>query len=82
MRVLQEFVSRAGDRRFLRVSRISAEIATTHLKVVVADGQSAYAGSANITGAGLRGRNAELGVLLYGLNVALIDSLLDLYRSS
>jgi len=52
VRVLQEFVSRAGDRRFLRVSRISAEIATTHLKVVVADGQAAYAAAQTSRGRG------------------------------
>ena len=49
-----------------------------HLKVVTVDGSSAYVGSANFTGAALAGRNLELGVLVRGSGVALIDNVLDL----
>ena len=79
-RLLQEVVSAQRDVCQLRVSHVVPEIALAHLKVVTADGRTAYVGSANITGAGLRGRNAELGVLLQGPDVLLIDELLDLYR--
>jgi phosphatidylserine/phosphatidylglycerophosphate/cardiolipin synthase-like enzyme len=48
-----------------------------HLKVVSADGSSAYVGSANLTGAALRGRSLELGLLVRGPGVALIDNVLD-----
>jgi phosphatidylserine/phosphatidylglycerophosphate/cardiolipin synthase-like enzyme len=53
-----------------------------HLKVLVTDGSSGYIGSANITGAALAGRNLELGVLVRGRQVGIIDRVLDLYREA
>jgi phosphatidylserine/phosphatidylglycerophosphate/cardiolipin synthase-like enzyme len=53
----------------------------SHLKVMVVDASTAYIGSANITAAGLAGRNLELGVLVRGGRVDLIDRILDLYRA-
>lgn len=48
-----------------------------HLKVVTVDGRYAYVGSANLTAAGL-GANLEIGVLVTGPDVAVLDALLDL----
>jgi phosphatidylserine/phosphatidylglycerophosphate/cardiolipin synthase-like enzyme len=47
---------------------------------MVVDAKAAYIGSANITAAGLAGRNLELGVLVRGDQVAVIDKILDLYQ--
>jgi phosphatidylserine/phosphatidylglycerophosphate/cardiolipin synthase-like enzyme len=48
---------------------------------MVVDASTAYIGSANITAAGLAGRNLELGVLVRGARVDLIDRILDLYQA-
>ncbi len=48
-----------------------------HLKVVTVDGNYAYVGSANLTAAGL-GSNVEMGVLVTGPEVAVLDATLDL----
>ena len=62
------------------VSRLRHDAPWAHLKVMTSDATAAYIGSANITAAGLAGRNLELGVLVNGHNVAVIDQLLDDYR--
>lgn len=80
MFALRSTVAHAGDPGQLRVVQTAADAPWAHLKVVVADSRLAYIGSANITGAGLAGRNFELGVIVYGAEVAVIDRLLDLYR--
>lgn len=51
-----------------------------HLKVLTADSQAAYIGSANVTGAGIGGRNLELGVLVRGESVVLVERILDMFR--
>ncbi len=51
-----------------------------HLKVLTSDSNSAYIGSANVTGAGLGGRNLELGVLVRGASVLDIERILDIFR--
>lgn len=48
-----------------------------HLKVLTVDGAAAYVGSANLTRRGLSDGNLELGVLLRGNRVALVDAVLD-----
>ena len=50
-----------------------------HLKVMTVDGVAAYVGSANLTAAALEGRNLELGVLVHGKQVEVIDEFLDMY---
>ena len=50
-----------------------------HLKVMTGDGSVAYVGSANLTDAALAGRNLEIGVLVHGSQVQIVDSFLDLY---
>jgi phosphatidylserine/phosphatidylglycerophosphate/cardiolipin synthase-like enzyme len=64
----------------LRVVRATKDAPFAHLKVMVVDGATAYVGSANITAAGLAGRNLELGVVVYGAQVSVIDRILDLYQ--
>lgn len=77
---LQRSVRQEGDMSRLVITRTMPDAPWSHLKVVIADGSSAYIGSANITGAGLVGRNLELGVLVRGPNVAVVDRILNLYR--
>jgi phosphatidylserine/phosphatidylglycerophosphate/cardiolipin synthase-like enzyme len=52
-----------------------------HLKVLTSDSKSAYIGSANVTGAGIGGHNLELGVLVRGEPVAVVERVLDMYRN-
>jgi phosphatidylserine/phosphatidylglycerophosphate/cardiolipin synthase-like enzyme len=47
---------------------------------MVVDGETAYVGSANLTESGLAGRNLELGVLVRGSQVVVIEHILDLYQ--
>jgi phosphatidylserine/phosphatidylglycerophosphate/cardiolipin synthase-like enzyme len=82
VRELEQSISKKGNPMFLRLSQLLPEIALAHLKVVVIDEKAAYVGSANITGAGLRGRNVELGVLLYGSGVNAVAAILDACRSN
>ncbi len=79
---LRRLVSQQGDSTKVTVVALSPEAPFGHLKVVAADGAVAYVGSANMTAAALMGRNIELGVLLRGSDVAVIDRLLDLYRTA
>jgi hypothetical protein len=48
--------------------------------VLSCDSTAAYIGSANITGAGIAGHNLELGVLVRGPAVAVVEEVLDLFR--
>ncbi len=73
-------VAANGDSTRLRLARTTADAPFAHLKVMVVDSLAAYIGSANITGAGLAGRNLELGVLVKGSQVVVIDRILDLYQ--
>ena len=81
VRLLRRLVDQTGNPELLHISELLVDVPIAHMKVVVADGRAAYVGSANITGAGLRSRNAELGVLLHGPRVAAVNSVLDAYRS-
>lgn len=77
---LSEAVAANGDPTRFRLVRTAADAPFAHLKVMVVDASAAYIGSANITGAGLAGRNLELGVLVRGGQVAVIDRILDFYQ--
>lgn len=66
----------------LSVSRLRADAPWAHLKVLTSDSKAAYIGSANVTGAGLGGRNLELGVLVRGEPVTVVERVLDIYRRS
>lgn len=78
---LQRVVVERGDLSRLSVVTLNPEAPFGHLKVLTVDAFAAYVGSANITAAALMGRNVELGVLLRGRDVAVIDRLLDSYRT-
>ena len=77
---LTDAIAKGGKPDMFHLVRVIAEAPFAHLKVMVADGSVAYIGSANITAAGLTGRNLELGVLVSGHQVLVIDSILDLYQ--
>lgn len=77
---LKAMIGRSGDSVNLTVSRLRYDAPWAHLKVLTSDSSSAYIGSANVTGAGIDGHNLELGVLVRGHMVAVVESILDLYR--
>ena len=52
-----------------------------HLKVMTVDGKAAYIGSSNLTAAAFEGRNLELGVVVHGSQVQVIDEFLDMYTT-
>jgi phosphatidylserine/phosphatidylglycerophosphate/cardiolipin synthase-like enzyme len=77
--------ARWGRTELEAVRALRAAIAQSgdqNLKVLVVDGVRAYIGSANMTAAALAGRNLELGVLVRGPDVGIVDRLLDLYREA
>jgi phosphatidylserine/phosphatidylglycerophosphate/cardiolipin synthase-like enzyme len=82
MAALTDAVDENGDVSRLRLVRALPDSPFAHLKVMVVDRSSAYIGSANITAAALAGRNLELGVLVRGPQVAVIDEVLDLYQGA
>jgi phosphatidylserine/phosphatidylglycerophosphate/cardiolipin synthase-like enzyme len=57
MAALRDAVTAGGDPSRLELVRASPDAPFAHLKVMVVDGAAAYIGSANITAAGLAGRN-------------------------
>ncbi|MGH3024820.1 MAG: phospholipase D-like domain-containing protein [Gaiellaceae bacterium] len=77
---LKSTIARSGDPANFTVSRLRYDAPWAHLKVLTSDSSSAYIGSANVTGAGIAGHNLELGVLVRGHMVAVVESILDLYR--
>jgi phosphatidylserine/phosphatidylglycerophosphate/cardiolipin synthase-like enzyme len=79
---LRNAVTESGNSSSLRLVRALPDAPFAHLKVMVVDGSAAYIGSANITAAGLAGRNLELGVLVRGSQVAVINGILDLYQEA
>jgi phosphatidylserine/phosphatidylglycerophosphate/cardiolipin synthase-like enzyme len=62
------------------VSRLRDDAPWAHLKVLTTDSIAAYIGSANVTGAGIGGHNLELGVLVRGEPVAVVERILSMYR--
>jgi Phosphatidylserine/phosphatidylglycerophosphate/cardiolipin synthases and related enzymes len=80
MAALTDAVTATGNPSRLRLVRALPDTPFAHLKVMVVDESAAYIGSANITAAGLGGRNLEIGVLVRGNQVAVINGILDLYQ--
>lgn len=74
---LRRTVVERGDSSLLNVSEPPSDAPWAHLKVLTSDSRVAYLGSANVTGAGMAGRNLELGVLVRGAAVAVIESVID-----
>jgi phosphatidylserine/phosphatidylglycerophosphate/cardiolipin synthase-like enzyme len=77
---LRETIRRSGSIARFSVSRLRFDAPWAHLKVLTCDASSAYIGSANVTRAGLTGHNLELGVLVRGPGVAVVERVLDLFR--
>jgi phosphatidylserine/phosphatidylglycerophosphate/cardiolipin synthase-like enzyme len=77
---LERTVSQSGVSANFAISRLRFDAPWAHLKVLTADANAAYIGSANMTDAGIAGRNLELGVLVRGATVAAVEQILDLYR--
>ncbi len=77
---LETTIAQSGDPHYFSVSRLRYDAPWAHLKVLTTDSTSAYIGSANVTGAGMGGHNLELGVLVRGHMVGVVEAILDLYR--
>jgi len=74
----------AGEGRLSQfsVSTLRDDAPWAHLKVLTSDSESAYIGSANVTGAGIGGQNLELGVLVRGTSVQVVEHILDMFRQA
>jgi phosphatidylserine/phosphatidylglycerophosphate/cardiolipin synthase-like enzyme len=81
LRLLKSGTAARGDGRRLLTVSTAWSVPWPHLKVVVADSEQAYVGSANLTKGGLSG-NIELGVLVSGPGVAAVEAVLDLLHDS
>ena len=77
---LQSMIAKNGDVSNFSVARLRFDAPWAHLKVLSSDSTAAYIGSANVTGAGIAGPNLELGVLVRGSAVAVIERVLDLFQ--
>ena len=77
---LKATVANEGRLANFSVSSLRDDAPWAHLKVLTADSSAAYIGSANVTGAGIGGHNLELGVLVRGQPVAVVDRILNMYR--
>ena len=73
---LQEVLAAEGATERLNVLRGEARDWFAHMKVLSVDGGAAYVGSANSTISGLT-TNFELGTLVKGSAVAIIEAFLD-----
>ncbi len=77
---LRSHVTRHGIGTNFSVGAMRDDAPWAHLKALTSDSRAAYIGSANVTGAGLAGPNLELGILVRGATVAVIERVLDLFR--
>lgn len=77
---LRSTISKDGNSTNLSVAVLREDAPWAHLKALTSDSRVAYIGSANVTGAGLAGSNLELGILVRGPAVAVVESVLDLFR--
>lgn len=78
---LENAVLKDGDIARYSVSTMRTDAPWAHLKVLSSDSTAAYIGSANVTGAGIRGPNLELGVLVRGPAVVAVEQLVDSFRA-
>lgn len=76
---LHRTIQHRGDPKHFKLLNATEGTPFPHLKVMTVDGITAYVGSANLTAAALEGRNLELGVLVSGDPVSVIDEFLDMY---
>jgi len=79
---LKQAVARDGDLSRLSIATLRFDAPWAHLKVISSDSIAAYIGSANVTGAGIAGSNLELGVLVRGSTVTVVERLIDSFRET
>jgi phosphatidylserine/phosphatidylglycerophosphate/cardiolipin synthase-like enzyme len=79
---LETTIDRDGDVARYSVAALRLDAPWAHLKVVSSDSVAAYIGSANVTGAGIAGSNLELGILVRGQTVGVVEQLLDHFRQT
>ncbi len=77
---LRDTIARDGRIANLSVAPLRDDAPWAHLKAMTCDSRAAYIGSANVTGAGLAGPNLELGILIRGPAVVVVERVLDLFR--
>ncbi len=78
---LERVISTEGDTGRFYVTAFRDDAPWAHLKVLSSDATAAYIGSANVTGAGITGRNLELGILVRGTAVGVVEQVLDFFRA-
>jgi len=79
---LEATIRRDGDVANYAVASLRFDAPWAHLKVLSCDSVAAYIGSANVTGAGIAGPNLELGILVRGPAVAVVERVLDIYQET
>jgi phosphatidylserine/phosphatidylglycerophosphate/cardiolipin synthase-like enzyme len=79
---LEATIRRDGDGANYTVATLRSDAPWAHLKVLSCDSIAAYIGSANVTSAGMAGPNLELGILVRGSAVAVVEQVLDLFRQT
>lgn len=79
---LRRTIRQHGTPANLAVASLRFDAPWAHLKVLTSDSIAAYIGSANVTGAAIAGPNLELGVLVRGATVAVVEEILDQYRQA
>ncbi|MGA8417967.1 MAG: phospholipase D family protein [Candidatus Dormiibacterota bacterium] len=77
---LHSTIARGGERNNFSVAALRDDAPWAHLKALTSDSRAAYVGSANVTGAGLAGPNLELGILVRGAAVTVVERVIDLFR--
>jgi phosphatidylserine/phosphatidylglycerophosphate/cardiolipin synthase-like enzyme len=75
-------IRRDGNGANYTVATLRSDAPWAHLKVLSCDSIAAYIGSANVTAAGIAGPNLELGILVRGSAVAVVERVLDLFRET
>lgn len=77
---LRQTIVDHGRPERLTISTLRTDAPWAHLKVLTSDSTAAYIGSANVTGPGISGPNLELGVLVRGPAVVVVERILDEFR--
>lgn len=82
LRGLEAAIVNNGDPANYSVAALRPDAPWAHLKVVSSDASAAYIGSANVTAAGIAGRNLELGILIRGQAVLVVEQILDIFTEA
>lgn len=79
---LEATIRSDGNAANYTLATLRADAPWAHLKVLSSDSIAAYIGSANVTAAGIAGPNLELGILVRGSAVAVVERVLDFFRQT